>query len=187
VVPRARESAPSTPLAPVERERFERLVLVHLDAAFNLARHLVRDADDAADAVQEACVRAMRHFGGFRGDHGRAWLLAITRNTCRDLLERRRTRNAMNEFDEELHSPAPATATPAPEADLDRTLVAEAVRRAVDALPFVFREAIVLRELEGLSYREIAEVAGVPVGTVMSRLARARAQLERRLTEGGGA
>lgn len=167
----------SRPLSAGERERFERLVMAHLDAAFNLARHLVRDADDAEDAVQEACMRALRHFAGFRGEHGRAWLLAIVRNVCWTALEKRRGRLAQSEFDETLHSPEPEA--PAPEADLARTLAAGAVRRAVDQLPFVFREVIVLRELEDLSYREIAEVSGVPVGTVMSRLARGRAQLAR--------
>lgn len=165
------------PLSAAERERFERLVMVHLDAAFNLARHLVRDGDEAEDAVQEACMRALRHFAGFRGEHGRAWLLAIVRNVCWTALEKRRGRLTHHEFDETLHSPEPET--PAPEVDLSRALAADAVRRAVDQLPFVFREVIVLRELEDLSYREIAEVGGVPVGTVMSRLARARAQLAR--------
>ena len=167
------------PLAPAERERFERLVLVHLDSAYNLARHLVRDADDAEDAVQEAFVRALRYFGSFRGDSGRAWLLSITRNACWNVLEKRRESLAATEFDETLHTPEPEH--PAPEADLARSIAAGLVRRSLDALPLVFREAIVLRELEGLSYREIAEVTGVPAGTVMSRLARARAQLAQAL------
>lgn len=166
---------PRDALSRGERERFERLVLVHLDAAFNLARHLVRDPDDAEDAVQEGCMRAMRHFAGFRGVSGRAWLLAIVRNSCWTLLGKRRARLAASEFDEELHSPAPDV--PDPEADLVRVLTAEAVRTAVDALPLVFREVIVLREVEGLSYKEIGQVTEVPVGTVMSRLARARAHL----------
>ncbi len=163
-----------------ERERFERLVLVHLDSAANLARHLCRDPDEADDAVQEACMRAVRHFGGFRGANGRAWLLAIVRNVCWTALRKRRARLDTGEFDEELHGPNRDDA-PAPEVDFDRARAADSVRRAVEALPLVFREAIVLRELEGMSYREIAEVAGVPVGTVMSRLARARAQLARTL------
>src|SRR5690349_6664184 len=163
------------PLSPGERERFERLVLVHLDAAFNLARHLVREVDEAEDAVQEACVRALRHFRGFRGERGRAWLLAIVRNVCWTALQKRRGRLQQSEFDETLHSSE--AEVPGPEADLMRTLAADVVRRAVDQLPFVFREVIVLRELEDLSYKEIAEVSGVPVGTVMSRLARGRAQL----------
>ncbi len=170
-------------MAPADRERFERLVLVHLDAAYDHARHLRRAADEAEAAVQEACVRAMRHVAQLRGVSGRAWLLAIVRNTCWTLLGKGRARLAATEFDEELHSPEPAT--PAPEAETARAETAEAVRRAVDALPFVFREAIVLRELEGLSYREIGEVAGVPVGTVMSRLARARERLQRMLAAEG--
>ena len=174
-----RAGAPHRPLSAPERESFERLVLVHLDAAYNLACHLMRDQDDAEDAVQEACVRAMRYFASFRGVNGRAWLLAILRKTCYTLLNRRRDRLAASEFDEELHSPEPRT--PEPEAELSRSLTTDAVRRAVDALPLAFREAVVLRELEGLSYKEIADVTGVPVGTVMSRLARARERLERAL------
>src|SRR5215831_3671583 len=92
-------------LTPAERERFERLVLVHLDSAYNLARHLVRNEDDAEDAVQEAFVRALRYFGGFRGGSARAWLLAITRNTCWNALEKRRANLAATEFDETLHTP----------------------------------------------------------------------------------
>jgi RNA polymerase sigma-70 factor, ECF subfamily len=179
-----RTGAAPRPLSAPDRDRFERLVLVHLDAAFNLARYLVRDPDDAEDVVQEACMRAMRYFASFRGVNGRAWLLAIVRKTCYTLLERRRDRLAASEFDEELHSPEPGM--PEPEAQLSRALATEAVRRAVDALPLVFRETVVLRELEGLSYKEIADVTDVPVGTVMSRLARARGLLERALAQVGG-
>lgn len=162
-------------LAPREREKFERMVLVHLDSAHNLARHLMRDPEETQDAVQEAFVRALRHFDGFRGENGRAWLLAITRNTCWNLLANRRARLAVSEFDETLHTPE--REMPTPEADLERSVTADLVRRSLDQLPLVFREVIVLRELENLSYREIAEVTGVPAGTVMSRLARARAHL----------
>jgi RNA polymerase sigma-70 factor (ECF subfamily) len=162
-------------LAPREREKFERTVLVHLDSAFNLARHLMRDPEEAQDAVQESFVRALRHFAGFRGENGRAWLLAITRNTCWSLLEKRRARLAATEFDETLHSPE--RQMPSPEADLERAIAADVVRRSLAELPLVFREVIVLRELEDLSYREIAEITGVPAGTVMSRLARGRAHL----------
>ncbi len=175
------EEAPP-PLSPHELERFERAVLPHLDAAYNLARHLVRNADDAEDAVQEACLRAMRYFGGFRGGDGRAWLLAIVRNACYTQLRRGRADAAATEFDEEIHTAAGDE--PAPEADLARKLTAESLERALERLPLVFREVIVLRELEDLSYTEIAEIAGVPIGTVMSRLARARARLQRDL--GGG-
>jgi RNA polymerase sigma-70 factor (ECF subfamily) len=121
----------------------------------------------------------LRYFGSFRGDSGRAWLLSITRNACWNVLEKRRSSLAATEFDETLHTPEPEH--PEPEADLARSIAAEVVRRSLDALPLVFREVIVLRELEGLSYREIAEVTGVPAGTVMSRLARARAQLAQAL------
>ena len=166
-------------LSAAERERFERLVLVHLDSAYNLARHLVRNADDAEDAAQEAFVRALRYFSGFRGGSARAWLLSITRNACWNLLEKRRANLAATEFDETLHTPE--VEGPEPEIDFDRAAVRDTIQRSLDALPLVFREAIVLRELEGLSYREIAEVTGVPAGTVMSRLARARAQLAQAL------
>ncbi len=150
------------------RERFERALLPHLDAAYNLARWLTGSGHEAEDAVQEACLRALEYFEGFRGEDGRAWLLAIVRNTCYDRL--RRTRPT-----EELLDAADSAA--GPEAlqlqAADRALV----HRGMERLPAEYREALVLREMEGLSYREIARVAGVPVGTVMSRLARARAGL----------
>jgi RNA polymerase sigma-70 factor, ECF subfamily len=163
------------PLSSRELDRFNESVLQHLDAAYNLARHLLRDAHEAEDAVQESFVRAIRHFGGFRGVDGRAWLLAIVRNTCFTQLRRRRSGGEKVEFDEEVHVIADDAS--GPEADLARTIAAESVRQGLDRLAVEFREVLVLRELEGLSYKEIAEVAGVPIGTVMSRLARARRQL----------
>lgn len=157
--------------------RFEAAVMPHLDAAYTLARYLMRDRHDAEDAVQDAYLRALRHFGGFRGGDGRAWMLAIVRNVCHTLL-RRRKRDALDaEFTEELHSGA--VETDDPEAAMLRGATQESVRDALDHLPVEFREVIVLRELQGLSYREIGEVAGIPVGTVMSRLARARQRLQR--------
>jgi RNA polymerase sigma-70 factor (ECF subfamily) len=155
-------------------------VLAHVDAAYNLARHLLREPADAEDVVQEACLRAIRHFAGFRGVDGRAWLLRIVRNACFTELRRRRGGAAV-EFDEEEHTLDDGLA--GPEADLERTLASAAVRAGLGRLPVELREVLVLRELEGLSYREIAEVAEVPVGTVMSRLSRARRRLL--LTLGG--
>jgi RNA polymerase sigma-70 factor, ECF subfamily len=175
-----------TTLDPTELARFEATVLPHLDAAYTLARYLMRDDDDAQDVAQEALLRALKYFGGFRGGDGRAWVLAIVRNTGRSWYRSRRADRAAVEFDEELHSEA--TAEDHPEAALLRAASRDTVRRALAALPFAFREVIVLREIQGLSYKEIAEVADIPVGTVMSRLARARERLERALvssTEGG--
>ncbi len=154
--------------------RFDEVVLPHLDAAYNLARYLLRNPHEAEDAVQDACLRAVRHFGGFRGGDARAWLLRIVRNTCFTLLRRRRAGGESVEFDEQVHA---LDDRAGPEADLARALATESLREALDRLPAEFREVIVLRELEGLSYKEIAQVAGVPIGTVMSRLSRARDQL----------
>jgi RNA polymerase sigma factor (sigma-70 family) len=158
---------------------FEQVVLPHLDAAYNLARWLTRNEHDAEDVVQEAFVRALRFFGGFRGGDGRAWLLAIVRNACYDWLRRRRPQEVVDSFDEELHHAAADTPTP------EELLLTEArqlrLRQALEALPVAWREVLILREIEGLSYKEIAEVAGIKVGTVMSRLARARAGLQQQL------
>ena len=165
-----------------ELERFEAIVLPHLDAAYTLARYLTRDADDAQDIVQEASLRAFRYFAGFRGSEpgeGRAWLLAIVRNTVRTWHDRNRHHAKATEFDEKLHSEG--IADDHPEASAVRKSESEALREAIERLPAEFREVIVLRELEGLSYKEISDVAGVPVGTVMSRLSRARRRLEEAL------
>jgi len=156
-------------------ERFTEFVLPYLDAAHNLARYLMRDAYEAEDAVQEAFLRAIRHFGGFRGVDGRAWLLSIVRNACFTQLRRRHSGGERVEFDEEIHSHEVELS--APEADLANTIAAESLREGLSRLVTEFREVLVLRELEGLSYKEIAQVVGVPMGTVMSRLARGRKQL----------
>jgi RNA polymerase sigma-70 factor (ECF subfamily) len=169
-------------LDPSELERFEAVVLPHLDAAYTLARYLTQNDHDAQDVVQEASLRAFRYFGGFRGEAvggARVWLLAIVRNTAFTWRERNRHHAQGTEFDEEVHSDA--IADDQPEAALVRNTERESVRRAIDRLPAEFREVVVLRELEGLSYREIGDVAGVPVGTVMSRLSRARRRLEEML------
>ena len=161
-------------------ERFEAVVLPHLDAAYTLARYLTRNEHDAEDVVQDACLRALKYFDGFRGGKGtsaRAWLLAIVRNTA--YTSRRRQRPDETEFDEAQHSDA--VADEHPEAALLRSAAKESFARALDRLGPEFREVIVLRELEGLSYKEISEVMGVPVGTVMSRLSRARTRLQEAL------
>jgi len=161
-------------------KRFERLIVPHLDAAHNLARWLMRDPATAQEAVQEAYLRAYRFFDSFRGDEGRAWVLAIVRNTCYSLLDREPPQAAFEAFDETLHADTP-NGLPAPE-EVALTRETQAlVRSAVAALPEEFREAIVLRELHGLSYKEIAAVTDAPIGTVMSRLARARLALARTL------
>ena len=169
-------------LSSQEMARFHECVLPYLDAAHNLARHLLRDPQEAEEAVQEAFLRAIRHFAGFRGVDGRAWLLSIVRNTCMTQLRRRRTGGERLEFDEEIHSPQDGDSEP--EASWANTLAVASVREGLDRLPVEFREALVLRELEGLSYKEIAQVAGVPIGTVMSRLARARKQLQSAMGSG---
>lgn len=165
-----------------ELERFEAVVLPHLDAAYTLARYLTRNDHDAQDVVQEASLRALRYFDGFRGAgsaEARAWLLAIVRNTAYTWRQRHRAETLTTEFDEERHSEA--VAQEHPEAAAVAQDQRAALRRAIDELAPEFREVIVLRELEGLSYKEISDVAGVPVGTVMSRLSRARRRLEEAL------
>lgn len=164
---------------PEERQSalIEQALLPHLDAAYNLARWLTGNDHDAQDVVQEAYLRACQFFGGFRGTDGRAWLLTIVRNTCYTWLQRNRPRHSSVPFDEEQHG-IPEETPPDP---LEQAEDRSALRRALEALPPEFREVVVLRELEGLSYREIASVAGIAVGTVMSRLARARERLQRRL------
>jgi RNA polymerase sigma-70 factor (ECF subfamily) len=166
-----------------ERERFETTLLPHLDAAYNLARWLTRDDHDAEDLVQTACVRALKAVGGFHGANARAWLLVIVRNACYTWLEQKRARGPATPFDEEIHGPGPDDMDP--EKQLLREDEARSVRRAVEELPLELREVVILRELEGLSYKEIAAIADVPIGTVMSRLARARERLRRRLGGGG--
>jgi RNA polymerase sigma-70 factor (ECF subfamily) len=157
---------------------FETAVLPHLDAAYNLARWLTRNPHDAEDLVQECLVRAFTYFDGFHGRDGRAWLLAIVRNSFYTLLRRGRGHPAVM-FEEEIHTDdGPLD----PETILLRRIDAEVLGKAIEELPAAFREALVLREIEGLSYREIADVAGIPIGTVMSRLARARGMVKRRVS-----
>lgn len=155
---------------------FEEAVLPHLNAAYNLARWLTRNDHDAEDVVQDAYLRALRFFDGFRGDDARAWLLAIVRNTCYDFLRSHRPHELTEAFDEEVHTMADANQSP--EAILLSRANQEMVRQALEMLPLAWREVIVLRELEGLSYKQIADTAGIKIGTVMSRLARARVRLQ---------
>jgi RNA polymerase sigma-70 factor (ECF subfamily) len=165
---------------PDKFSRFEEVILPHLDAAYNLARWLMRNEDEAADAVQDACLRALRFIGGFRGGDGRVWLLAIVRNACYSRLKRGARREMETEFDDEIHSLETEPANP--DDLLERSRDSETLGRALEELPEEFREIVVMRELEGMAYKEIAEVAGVPIGTVMSRLARARKRLQQALT-----
>ena len=156
---------------------FERQITPHLDAAFSLARFLMRNDQDAEDVVQEASLRAFRFYESFRGENSRAWFLSIVRNTAFTALKRKRPDEANVVFDEELHGAVDTSVDPGRE--IDRELDRQTVRAAIDELPAEFREVITLRELEECSYKEIADIAGVPIGTVMSRLARAREQLHR--------
>jgi len=159
--------------------RFEQVVLPHMDAAYNLARWLTRNDHDAQDVVQEAYLRALRFFEGFRGGDSRTWLLAIVRNTCFTWLRQNRPPGPEDSFDEEVHSAESEAVTP--EALLLGSADRELVQQALEELPAQFREVLILRELEGLSYKEIADVAGIPIGTVMSGLARARKRLRQAL------
>jgi RNA polymerase sigma-70 factor, ECF subfamily len=163
-----------------ELSRFERTVLPHLSAAYNLARWLTGNEHDAEDVVQESYLRALKFFAGFRGENSRPWLLTIVRNTCFTWLERNRASVPSEALDEDVHAVDRVASNP--EAIVLARAQSELVHQALEQLSPEFREAIVLRELEGMSYKEIADVAGIPVGTVMSRLARARSRLQQILT-----
>ncbi len=164
---------------PQDQARFEQLVLPHLDAAFNLSRWLLRGRADAEDVAQESMLRAFRFFRGFHGGDARAWLLQIVRNACYTWLEKNRSVDLTTEFNEELH--------PQPSVSPETLAIAgdnrERLTRALEELPVRFREVLILRELEGCSYKEIAAITSVPIGTVMSALARARQRLQRVLTQ----
>jgi RNA polymerase sigma-70 factor, ECF subfamily len=157
------------------RGSFEEVVLPHLDAAYNYARWLTKSDADADDVVQDAYVRAYRFFSSLRDENARAWLLTIVRNTWYSRFPKRVSSEPTQVFDE-MTDDRPDDGLD-PEALLIQQQVVEKVRRAVEELPVDYREVIVLRELEGMSYKEIAAVAGIPIGTVMSRLARARERL----------
>lgn len=188
-LPRAERAPAGSAPHPLSGSRsFQEIMLPHLDAAYNLARFLTRDADAADDIVQDAFLRAHRAFAGFRGGDARAWLLAIVRNCVRSWAsERSRTRalceplggspargDADGEREEnEAWDPDQDT----PETAVLRDSEASLVRRLIEALPEAFREVLILREFDDLSYKQIADITATPIGTVMSRLARARQML----------
>jgi RNA polymerase sigma-70 factor (ECF subfamily) len=168
--------------------QFQAEVMPHVSAAYNLARWLVRSEHDAQDVVQEACVRALRFFDNYRGVDGRGWFLAIVRNTAHSWLRRNRQGEPMRLDDADASDERLSTSATDPSTLAVIRADREQVREAIEELPVEFREVVVLRELEGMSYKQIADVADVPIGTVMSRLSRARAMLQRRLSvavEGG--
>jgi RNA polymerase sigma-70 factor (ECF subfamily) len=165
----------------VQRARFEEVALPHLDAAYNLARWLTGNIHDAEDVVQEAYLRALRFFGGYHGGDSRAWLLTIVRNAAYTWLRRNRIVDLTAEFDEQIHTSEETSASP--EALVLEQADQKMLSSALAELPVNFREVLVLRELEGLSYKEIADVVGIPIGTVMSGLARARKRLRETLTQ----
>ncbi|ALM83776.1 sigma-70 family RNA polymerase sigma factor [Bordetella sp. N] len=170
-------------------QRFERLVLPHIDSAYNVARWLTRNDQDAQDVVQEACLRALRFSGGLRGDDGRAWLLSIVRNTFHTwYAENRKQARETTEFEDEEHGVAAdqAAEDDGPEAMYIRAQNQRRVHQALGLLRLEFREVLVLRELEELSYKEIAMILDIPMGTVMSRLGRGRQQLAALLAPTGG-
>jgi RNA polymerase sigma-70 factor (ECF subfamily) len=159
--------------------RFDQAVVPHLDAAYNLARWLMRNKQDAEDMVQEACLRAFTFFHSFQGEDGRAWLLAIVRNTCYTWLKKNRARELDTVFEEQIHSVEADAANP--EVLLVEKADRELLQQLLEQLPTEFREVLILRELEGMSYKQISAIADLPIGTVMSRLARARKRLEQQL------
>jgi RNA polymerase sigma factor (sigma-70 family) len=150
-------------------------MLPHMDAAHNLARWLLRNEQDAQDVVQEAYLRAFKSFSGFHGSNGRAWLLTIVRNTSYTLLKKNRTADLTTTFDEEIHATGQESVSAA--TILEHAEDAELIKNAMNKLPAEFREILTLRHQEELSYQEIGEILKIPTGTVMSRLARARAKL----------
>jgi len=174
VVPKKQEEPDQSPKE--ELMSFEAAMLPHLDAAHNLARWLLRNEQDAQDVVQEAYLRAFKSFSGFHGSNGRAWLLTIVRNTSYTLLKKSHAVDLTTPFDEEIHATGHESVSPA--TILEHNEDAQLIKEAMDELPAEFREILVLRHQEGLSYKEIADIAQIPPGTVMSRLARARAKLK---------
>jgi len=166
---------------PEEHARFEQTVLPYLNAAYNLARWLTRNEQDAQDVVQESYLRALRSFGTFQiGRDPRAWLLAIVRNTCYTWLRENRLHDTHAQFQE--NAPDMGGAYADPETALIDKANSDMIRQAMEATGIEYREVLILRELEGLSYKEIAQIVDVPVGTVMSRLSRGRKELQIRLS-----
>lgn len=172
----------------VQRSRFEELARPHMDAAYNTAFWIVRNRDDAEDAVQDAYLRAYRAFGGFQGDAMRPWLLAIVRNAALRVLQKRKSARGLLSLDSAIGLGGAETvlevASPEPSAEAELIAAGERdrLRAALAELPDVYREIVVFRDLEGLSYAEIAEVLQIAPGTVMSRLSRGRAELRKVLT-----
>jgi RNA polymerase sigma-70 factor (ECF subfamily) len=162
-------------------QRFNQVVVPHLDAAYNLARWITRRDQDAEDMVQEACLRAFRFLGSFRDGDSRAWVLTIVRNTCYTWLRQNHTQQMTTSFDEAIHD------MPSDDFNPERVMLQRAdvqlLQQSLEELPVEFREMVVLRDLEGLSYKEIAHISGLPIGTVMSRLARGRKRLQQRLAD----
>jgi RNA polymerase sigma-70 factor (ECF subfamily) len=165
-------------LEPQDRIRFEQLVLPHLDSAANLARWLLRNRADSDDVVQEAMLRAYRFFDRFHGADARAWLLQIVRNCCYTWLDKNRPSELMTEFNEEVHHRPSAT----PESLASQADERQQLKLALESLSPRSREVLILRELEGCSYKEIGEITGIPIGTVMSTLSRSRERLQRTLS-----
>jgi len=159
---------------------FEEAVLPHMDAAYNLARWLTRNNQDAEDVVQEAYMRAFRFFSGFHGGNARAWLLTIVRNTCYSWLKKNRSHEPAAAFDEQVHTEIIEGQNP--ETLLLREADAHSLQQTLEELPSTFREVLVLVEMEGLSYKQVAQMLGIPIGTVMSRLTRARHRLRESLS-----
>ena len=170
-----------------DRLRFERLMLVHHDAAYNLALWLLRDPAEAEDIVQTAYMKAFEHFSSFCGGNAAGWILTIVRNTAYNWLQKTKRNSNLISFDEVLHgsieSSQPSFNTLNPEDSFSVVALGAQVMAAIERLPVEYREVFFLREIEGYSYQEIAETTQVPKGTVMSRLSRARAQLQKLLAE----
>ena len=164
--------------------RFEEIVLPHLGPAYNLARWLVHNQHDAEDLVQEAYLRAFKFFSGYYGGDSRAWLLTIVRNTCYTWLQQNRALRLTDPIEDKLDEVGLDFADP--EMLLLQSVDAQIVRHALQELPIEFREIVVMREIEGLSYKEIANIVDVPIGTVMSRLARGRKRLHALLANSMG-
>ena len=154
---------------------FEKTVLPHFDAAYNLARWLTRDASDAEDVVQEAYMRAFKFFSGFKGGDSKSWILRIVRNTCYSWLQKNRPSDIVYDLNEDMCEDSRSS----PEIQMIETANLQLLKQQIDSLPALFKEVIVLRDIEGLSYKEIASVVELPVGTVMSRLARGRGRLQK--------
>ena len=165
---------PIRPAASSTAPTFEEVFLPHLDAAYNLARWLLRNDQDAEDCVQEAYLRAYRAFPRFRGGDGKAWLMTIVRNVCYTAIRKLRSHETPEEFNEEIHGTTDCEVTPD---EFRRSANAETLKKALDRLSPEFREIIVLHDLQGHAYKEIAGILSIPIGTVMSRLARARDKL----------